>query len=43
MYKDFKPRNSDLETVKTQFDKKYFFDITTGEIIGGEQIEYFDN
>lgn len=38
--KENKPRSSELETVKMMYDKKYYIDATTGEIIGGEQAEY---
>ena len=41
--KDTKPKDSKIETVKTQYNKKFFVDITTGEIIGGEQSEFFNN
>lgn len=41
--KDNKPKDAELETVKKLYDKKYFIDATTGEIIGGEQAEYFNN
>lgn len=41
--KDHRARKSDLETVKNEYDKKYYVDTTTGEIIGGDQIEYFDD
>lgn len=37
--KDNKPRSTELETVKTMYDKAYYIDATTGEIIGGNQIE----
>ena len=39
--KDSKPKDSELETVKQLYNKKYFIDATTGEIIGGEQSEFF--
>ena len=39
--KDSKPRDAELETVKQLYNKKYFIDSTTGEIIGGEQSEFF--
>ncbi len=39
--KDSKPRNSELETVRQLYNKKYYIDTTTGEIIGGEQAEFF--
>lgn len=39
--KDSKPRDAELETVKQLYNKKYFIDATTGEIIGGEQSEFF--
>ncbi len=39
--KDRKPRDAELETVKQLYNKKYFIDATTGEIIGGEQSEFF--
>ena len=38
--KENKPRSSELEIVKEMYDKKYYIDATTGEIIGGEQAEY---
>ena len=42
--KDNKPRNIDVLTVREEFDKRYYIDATTGEIIGGEEIEYdFNN
>lgn len=39
--KDSKPRDSELETVRQLYNKKYYIDATTGEIIGGEQAELF--
>lgn len=39
--KNSKPKDSELETVKQLYNKKYFIDATTGEIIGGEQSEFF--
>jgi len=41
--KDTKPKDTEIETVKQLYDKKYFVDATTGEIIGGEQTEFFNN
>lgn len=38
--KNSKPKDSELETVKQLYNKKYFIDATTGEIIGGEQSEF---
>lgn len=40
--KDSKPKDGNLETVKSQYNKKYYIDTTTGEIIGGEQSEFFN-
>ncbi len=37
------PRKQDINTVKKFYNKKYFIDATTGEIIGGKQSEFFDN
>ena len=39
--KDIRPNNSDIITVREKFDKEYYIDATTGEIIGGKEIEYF--
>lgn len=39
--KDGKPRSADIQTVRGKFDKIYYIDATTGEIIGGEESEYF--
>ena len=41
--KDSKPKDAMLETVKSLYNKKYYIDATTGEIIGGEQSEFFNN
>ena len=41
--KDSKPKDAMLETVKNLYNKKYYIDVTTGEIIGGEQSEFFYN
>ena len=38
--KDGKPKDAKLETVKNLYDKKYYIDATTGEIVGGEQSEF---
>ena len=38
--KDSKPKSGDVETVKELYNKKYYIDATTGEIIGGEQAEF---
>lgn len=40
--KENKPRDAKLETVKQLYNKKYYIDCTTGEIIGGEQAELFE-
>lgn len=40
--KDSKPKDAMLETVKNLYNKKYYIDATTGEIIGGEQSEFFN-
>lgn len=40
--KSSKPKDADVETVKELYNKKYFVDATTGEIIGGEQAEFWD-
>lgn len=40
--KDNSPRNTDVLTVREEYNKKYYIDATTGEIIGGAMIEYFD-
>ena len=40
--KKLKPKDSKLETVKELYNKKYYIDTTTGEIIGGEQSEFFN-
>lgn len=40
--KENKPRSEDILIARTEFDKKYYIDATTGEIIGGEQAEYFN-
>lgn len=39
--KDSKPKDGMIETVKKLYNKKYYIDATTGEIIGGEQSEFF--
>lgn len=39
--KDKKYTSNDLETIKKYYNKKYYIDATTGEIIGGEQAELF--
>ena len=41
--KDSKPKDGNIETVKSQYNKKYYIDTTTGEIIGGEQSEFFND
>ena len=41
--KEAKPKDAEIETVKKLYNKKYYIDATTGEIIGGEQSEYFNN
>ena len=41
--KETKPKDAEIETVKKLYNKKYYIDATTGEIIGGEQSEYFNN
>lgn len=38
--KDNNPRNTDVLTVRQEFNKRYYIDATTGEIIGGEEAEY---
>lgn len=40
--KDYNPRNTDVLTVRENYNKKYYIDATTGEIIGGAMTEYFD-
>lgn len=40
--KETKPKDGKIETVKELYNKKYFIDATTGEIIGGEQSEFFE-
>ena len=37
--KETKPKDAEIETVKKLYNKKYYIDATTGEIIGGEQLE----
>ena len=37
---DNNPRNTDVLTVRQEFNKRYYIDATTGEIIGGEEAEY---
>lgn len=39
--KENKPKNGEILTVREQYNKKYYIDATTGEIIGGEQAEFF--
>lgn len=39
--KENNPRNTDVSTVRQEFNKKYYIDATTGEIIGGEEAEFF--
>ena len=41
--KEARPKDAEIETVKKLYNKKYYIDATTGEIIGGEQSEYFNN
>lgn len=41
--KESKPKDGEIETVKKLYNKKYYIDTTTGEIIGGEQSEFFNN
>ena len=41
--KETNPKDGKIETVKELYNKKYYIDATTGEIIGGEQSEYFNN
>lgn len=41
--KDSKPKDAMIQTVKSLYNKKYYIDTTTGEIIGGEQSEFFNN
>lgn len=41
-YKDNKPKDTMIDTVKGIYNKKYYIDATTGEIIGGEQTEFFN-
>ena len=41
--KEAKPKDAEIETVKKLYNKKYYIDAATGEIIGGEQSEYFNN
>lgn len=40
--KENNPRNTDIITIRQEFNKKYYIDATTGEIIGGAITEYFD-
>lgn len=35
-----KPKDKEIDTVKEKYNKKYFIDATTGEIIGGVQSEF---
>lgn len=37
---DGKIREYDLESIKEKYNKKYYIDATTGEIIGGKQAEF---
>lgn len=37
------PKDGNIETVKKFYNKKYFVDATTGEIIGGEESEFFND
>lgn len=37
------PKDTKIEEVKKLYNKKYFIDATTGEIIGGEQSEFFND
>lgn len=39
--KDSKPKDAEIGTVRNLYNKKYYIDATTGEIIGGEQSELF--
>lgn len=41
--KEGRVRDYSLQAVKTMYNKKYFIDATTGEIIGGKETEFFDN
>lgn len=36
-------REYDMESIREKYDKKYYVDATTGEIIGGEQAEILQN
>ena len=38
--KDNKPKDSSITTGRNDYNKKYYIDATTGEIIGGKQAEY---
>lgn len=38
--KESKPKDVDNFTAREEFNKKFYIDATTGEIIGGEQAEY---
>ena len=38
--KNSKPKDGNIDTVKQQYNKAYYIDATTGEVIGGEQIEF---
>lgn len=40
--KNEKPKDSKIETVKQMYNKNYYIDATTGEIIGGEQAEFIN-
>ena len=38
--KENKPRSEDILIARKEFNKRYYIDATTGEIIGGEEAEY---
>lgn len=38
--KENKPRSEDILIARAEFNKNYYIDATTGEIIGGEETEY---
>lgn len=40
--KDTRPKNGEIETVKQLYNKKYYVDATTGEIIGGREAEFYN-
>lgn len=40
--KNEKPKDTKIETVKQMYNKNYYIDATTGEIIGGEQAEFIN-